>query len=44
MKRLFLFCCLFCLPAHAVEQPKDTFDDGANAFAAGNYDEAERIL
>lgn len=44
MKRLFLFCCLFCLPAYAVEQPKDTFDDGANAFAAGNYDEAERIL
>lgn len=45
MKTLF-FCLvwLFCQPVFAAEEQKDTFDDGANAFVAGNYDEAERIL
>ena len=43
-KLLFLTALLFGFPAFAAEEEKDTFDDGANAFVAGNYDEAERIL
>lgn len=41
---LFLSALLFCFPAAAAKAEKDTFDDGANAFVAGDYDEAERIL
>ena len=43
-KILFLTALLVCFPAFAAEEEKDTFDDGANAFVAGDYDEAERIL
>lgn len=39
----FLICIVFCSSAFAAAE-KDTFEDGANAFVYGHYEEAERIL